>query len=250
MGELTGKVALITGSSRGIGRACALRLAEAGAAVVINYCHREADARAVQTEIENRFATETLCIRADISQASAVQAMFEQVLTRWNRLDILINNAGIVRDNLLLRMSEQDWDEVVSTNLRGLFHCTKQAAKIMLRQKSGRIVNLSSVVGQMGNEGQANYATSKAGISGFTRSIALELAPRGIVVNAVAPGYIESEMTQGLSPAKRTEILQKIPFQRFGRCEEVAEMVLFLSSERCQYLTGQTINLDGGLVMK
>lgn len=250
MGELTGKIALVTGSSRGIGRACALRLAQAGAAVVINYCHREADARAVQAEIESRFAVDTLCIRADIAQGHEVQAMFERILARWNRLDILVNNAGIVRDSLLLRMSEQDWEAVVATNLRGLFHCSKQAAKIMLRQKSGRIINLSSVVGQVGNPGQVNYATTKAGILGFTRSLALELAPRGILVNAVAPGYIDSDMTQALSAAQRQEILQKIPLQRFGRCEEVAEMVLFLSSERCQYLTGQTINLDGGLVMK
>jgi len=249
MAELTGKVALVTGSSRGIGRACVLKLAEAGARVVINYFSQIGAAREVQAQIEAA-GGEALIIQADISQSDQVQAMFEQVMAQWGRLDILVNNAGITRDGLLLRMQAEDWDDVVSTNLRGLFNCTKRAAKIMLKQKSGKIVNLSSVVGQVGNEGQANYATTKAGILGFTRSVALELASRGISVNAVAPGYIESEMTDGISEAKRAELLQKIPFQRFGSCEEVAEMVLFLSSDKCRYITGQTFNIDGGMVMK
>ncbi len=249
MAELTGKVALVTGSSRGIGRACVLKLAEAGARVVINYFSQIEAAREVQAQIEAA-GGEALIIQADISQSDQVQAMFEQVMAHWGRLDILVNNAGITRDGLLLRMQTEDWDDVVSTNLRGLFNCTKRAAKIMLKQKSGKIVNLSSVVGQVGNEGQANYATTKAGILGFTRSVALEMASRGISVNAVAPGYIESEMTESISAAKRAELLQKIPFQRFGRCEEVAEMVLFLSSDKCRYITGQTFNIDGGMVMK
>jgi 3-oxoacyl-[acyl-carrier protein] reductase len=249
MAELTGKVALVTGSSRGIGRACVLKLAEAGARVVINYFSQLEAAREVQAQIEAA-GGEALIIQADISQSDQVQAMFEQIMAHWGRLDILVNNAGITRDGLLLRMQTEDWDDVVSTNLRGLFNCTKRAAKIMLKQKSGKIVNLSSVVGQVGNEGQANYATTKAGILGFTRSVALEMASRGISVNAVAPGYIESEMTDGISDAKRAELLQKIPFQRFGSCEEVAEMVLFLSSDKCSYITGQTFNIDGGMVMK
>jgi 3-oxoacyl-[acyl-carrier protein] reductase len=249
MAELTGKVALVTGSSRGIGRACVLKLAEAGARVVINYFSQLESAREVQAQIEAA-GGEALIIQADISQSDQVQAMFEQVMAHWGRLDILVNNAGITRDGLLLRMQTEDWDDVVSTNLRGLFNCTKRAAKIMLKQKSGKIVNLSSVVGQVGNEGQANYATTKAGILGFTRSVALEMASRGISVNAVAPGYIESEMTESISEAKRAELLQKIPFQRFGSCEEVAEMVLFLSSDKCRYITGQTFNIDGGMVMK
>lgn len=249
MAELTGKVALVTGSSRGIGRACVLKLAEAGARVVINYFSQIEAAREVQAQIEAA-GGEALIIQADISQSDQVQAMFEQVMAHWGRLDILVNNAGITRDGLLLRMQTEDWDDVVSTNLRGLFNCTKRAAKIMLKQKSGKIVNLSSVVGQVGNEGQANYATTKAGILGFTRSVALEMASRGISVNAVAPGYIESEMTESISAAKRAELLQKIPFQRFGSCEEVAEMVLFLSSDKCRYITGQTFNIDGGMVMK
>ncbi|MBT9548808.1 MAG: 3-oxoacyl-[acyl-carrier-protein] reductase [Candidatus Sericytochromatia bacterium] len=249
MAELTGKVALVTGSSRGIGRACVLKLAEAGARVVINYFSQLEAAREVQAQIEAA-GGEALIIQADISQSDQVQAMFEQIMAHWGRLDILVNNAGITRDGLLLRMQTEDWDDVVSTNLRGLFNCTKRAAKIMLKQKSGKIVNLSSVVGQVGNEGQANYATTKAGILGFTRSVALEMASRGISVNAVAPGYIESEMTESISDAKRAELLQKIPFQRFGSCEEVAEMVLFLSSDKCRYITGQTFNIDGGMVMK
>jgi 3-oxoacyl-[acyl-carrier protein] reductase len=249
MAELNGKVALVTGSSRGIGRACVVKLAEAGAKVVINYFSQAEAAEAVQAQIQSQ-GGEALIIQADISQADQVQAMFDQVIATWGRLDILVNNAGITRDGLLLRMASQDWDDVVSINLRGLFNCTKRAAKIMLKQKSGKIVNLSSVVGQVGNEGQANYATTKAGILGFTRSVALELASRGIAVNAVAPGYIESEMTEGMTEAKSAEVIQKIPFKRFGTCEEVAEMVLFLSSDRCRYLTGQTINIDGGMVMK
>jgi 3-oxoacyl-[acyl-carrier protein] reductase len=249
MAELTGKVALVTGSSRGIGRACVLKLAEAGARVVINYFSQLEAAREVQAQIEAA-GGEALIIQADISRSDQVQTMFEQIMAHWGRLDILVNNAGITRDGLLLRMQTEDWDDVVSTNLRGLFNCTKRAAKIMLKQKSGKIVNLSSVVGQVGNEGQANYATTKAGILGFTRSVALEMASRGISVNAVAPGYIESEMTDGISDAKRAELLQKIPFQRFGSCEEVAEMVLFLSSDKCSYITGQTFNIDGGMVMK
>lgn len=248
--ELSGKVALITGSSRGIGKACAWRLAEAGAHIVINY-QQDADAACqVADEIAETCAVETLCIQADVAQMEQVQSMFETIQDRWGRLEILINNAGIHRDNLLLRMKADDWDEVISTNLKGLFNCTKLAARMMLKQKSGRIVNLASVVGQIGNEGQANYATTKAGIIGFTKSVALELAPRQIAVNAVAPGYIDSEMTLGLTDTKRQEVLKKIPYGRFGLCSEVAEVVLFLSSDRCQYLTGQTINVDGGMVMK
>jgi len=248
--EFENKVALVTGSSRGIGRACALKLAEAGARVVVNYQHHAEVAEAVCAEIASRWQRETLCIQADVTDLEQVQQMFSQVLEQWGRLDILVNNAGIHRDNLLLRMKSEDWDDVIATNLKGLFHCTKLAARQMLKQKSGRIVNIASIVGQIGNEGQTNYATSKAGIMGFTKSIALELAPRQIAVNAVAPGYIDSEMTENLSDSKRTETLKKIPYGRFGDCAEVAEVVLFLSSERCQYLTGQTLNVDGGMVMK
>lgn len=247
--ELAGKVAVITGSSRGIGKACALRFAEAGARVVINYRTHAADALAVQTEILERTGQESLCIQADVAVLSDVQRMFDQVMQHWGQVDILVNNAGIYRDSLLLRMKEEDWLDVLHTNLNSLFYCTKTAAKIMLRQKSGRIVNIASVVGLIGNEGQANYATAKAGILGFTKTLARELAPRHIAVNAVAPGYIDSEMTEGLSDSVRADVMRKIPYQRFGECSEVAEVVLFLSSDRCRYLTGQTLNVDGGMVM-
>lgn len=247
--ELTGKVALVTGGSRGIGAACALRLAAAGARVVVNYQSQPEPAAALCAEIAAA-GGEALAIQADITNADQVQAMFEQLLQHWQRLDILVNNAGICRDNLLVRLKSEDWDAVMDTNLKGVFYCTKLAAKQMLRQKSGRIVNIASVVGQIGNPGQAHYAASKAGLIGFTKSVALELAPREIAVNAVAPGYIASEMTDALSEKVREENLKKIPYGRFGRCEEVAEMVLFLSSDRCRYITGQTFNVDGGMVMQ
>lgn len=245
---LSGKIALITGSSRGIGKACAFRLAEAGAHVVVNYQHDFEAAQIVCLELEERFGIEAICLQADISDFEQVKQMFDAIQERWSRLDILVNNAGIHRDSLLLRMKPEDWNAVMATNLNGLFYCTKLAAKMMLKQKSGRIVNIASVVGLIGNEGQANYATTKAGVIGFTKSVALELAPRHIAVNAIAPGYIDSEMTVGLSEQKRVETLRKIPFGRFGQCSEVAEVVLFLSY--CQYMTGQTINIDGGMVMK
>ena len=248
--ELQGKVALITGSSRGIGKACALRLAEAGADIAINFVSQQQEAESVREEIESRYKVKSRCFQADISQMDEVQSMFKAILDEWSRLDILVNNAGIHRDNLLMRMKDKDWDDVISINLKGLFNCTKLASRQMLKQKGGRIVNLASVVGQIGNEGQANYATTKAGIIGFTKSLALELGPREIAVNAVAPGYIDSEMTEQLPDSKRQEVLGKIPYGRFGQCEEVAEVVLFLSSEKCRYLTGQTINVDGGMVMK
>lgn len=248
--ELQGKVALITGASRGIGKACAMRLAQAGAHVVINYHSQHEEAEALKAELESQYDIRALCLQADIREGAQVEQLFGSLMGQFGQLDILINNAGIYRDKLLLRMSEEDWDEVISTNLKGLFNCSKQAARIMLRQKSGRIVNISSVVGQIGNAGQANYATSKAGIVGFTKSLALELAPRQIAVNAVAPGYIHSEMTDSLSEAVHAETLKKIPYGRYGECAEVAEMVLFLASERCQYITGQTFNVDGGMVMR
>lgn len=248
--DLQGKVALITGSSRGIGKACALKLASAGADIAINYVSHSDEAEEVRAEIEAQFDVKARCYQADISCVEQVQEMFSALLNEWSHLDILVNNAGIHRDNLLMRMKDKDWDDVISINLKGLFNCTKLASRQMLKQKQGRIVNVASVVGQIGNEGQANYATTKAGIMGFTKSLALELGPRQIAVNAVAPGYIDSEMTEQLPAAKRQEVLSKIPYGRFGQCEEVAEVVLFLSSEKCRYLTGQTINVDGGMVMK
>lgn len=247
--ELAGKVALITGASRGIGRACALRLAHAGADIALNYHHHPDDAEVLKELLIQDYGVQAECFAADVASAEQTEKMFQDVMTRWGRLDILINNAGITRDGLLLRMKPEDWDAVMNVNLKGLFHCSRLASKIMLKQKSGRMVNISSVVGQTGNAGQSNYAASKAGVLGFTKSLALELAPRGIAVNAVAPGYIESDMTQALNETVREQALKKIPLGRFGECSEVAEVVLFLSSERCRYLTGQTLNVDGGLVM-
>ena len=248
--SLSGKMVLITGASRGIGKACAFRLAAAGANIAINYQHDKASAEQVCLQLIQDHGVEAIPLQADVSKLEQVEEMFSLIKQRWGRLDILVNNAGIHRDGLLLRMKPEDWDAVIATNLNGLFYCTKQAAKMMLKQKSGRIVNIASVVGLIGNEGQANYAATKAGVLGFTKSVALELAPRQIAVNAVAPGYIDSEMTQGLSEEKRQNTLKKIPFGRFGKCSEVAEVVLFLSSDRCQFMTGQTINIDGGMVMK
>ncbi|HEY9841864.1 MAG TPA: 3-oxoacyl-[acyl-carrier-protein] reductase [Candidatus Obscuribacterales bacterium] len=248
--ELAGKVALITGSGRGIGRACALRLAGAGADLVLNYHHNAEEAEGVRQEILAQYPVRVECLQADVSRGDQVEAMFAAVQEGFGRLDILVNNAGITRDGLLLRMKPEDWDEVLATNLTGLFNCCRPAAKMMLKQRSGRIVNIASVVALTGNPGQSNYAASKAGVLGFTRSLALELASRRIAVNAVAPGFIDSDMTQVLSDPVRAEALKKIPWGRFGECSEVAEVVLFLSSDRCQYLTGQTINIDGGMVMR
>lgn len=247
--ELENQVALVTGASRGIGRACAERLAAAGAHVVVNYHANPDEAEALCASLETLYGVQTLCLQADVGVLKDVEALFAAVQSHFGRLDILVNNAGITRDQLLLRLKPEDWDAVLATNLTGVFHCCKAAARMMLRQKSGRIVNMASVVGHTGNAGQTHYAASKAGVLGFTKSLALELASRGIAVNAVAPGYIDSEMTAVLPEALRENQAKKIPWGRFGTCEEVAEVVLFLSSERSRYLTGQTLNVDGGLVM-
>lgn len=248
--ELEGKVAVVTGASRGIGRACALKLAEHGAKVAFNYLSNEAKAKEVHDLIASRYQQESMYLSVDIREKQQAEQMFKTVLKAWGRVDILVNNAGINRDNLVLMMKESEWNDVIQTNLNGLFHCTKPAARIMLKQKQGKIINLTSVVGQVGNIGQANYATTKAGIIAFTKTVAQELATRNILVNAVAPGYIQSDMTEQLSEQQCKEILQNIPLNRFGLCEEVAEVVLFLASDRCKYITGQTINIDGGMVMK
>lgn len=248
--ELQGRTALITGASRGIGRACALKLAAAGADIVLNYHEHSQESEQVKAEILAAYPVRVLSLQADVSRQEQVESLFSQALAEFGRLDILVNNAGITRDGLLLRLKPEDWDAVMATNLNGVFYCSKLAARQMLKQKSGRIVNIASVVGLSGNAGQANYAAAKAGVVAFTKSVALELAGRGIAVNAVAPGYIDSEMTAGLSEAVRAEALKKIPTGRFGTCSEVAEVVLFLSSDRCQYLTGQTLHVDGGMLMR
>lgn len=245
---LDGKVVLVTGASRGIGRAIALRLAKDGATVVVNYAGNEAAANETREMIESIGGKASLS-RADVSSAEAVEQMVKDVMQEYGQIDILINNAGITKDGLLMRMKEADWDAVLNTNLKGVYHCTKAVARYMMKQKSGKIVNLTSVVGLTGNIGQANYAAAKAGVIGFTKSIAKELAARGVQVNAVAPGFIDTDMTAVLTDEIKKSMVEKIPLARLGAAEDVANAVAFLVSEDASYITGQTLNVDGGMVM-
>jgi 3-oxoacyl-[acyl-carrier protein] reductase len=246
MKALQGKVAIVTGASRGIGRAVALALAAEGASVAINYASSNAAAEALVVEIQAAGA-EAIALQADVSKANQVESLVAAVMAKWGRVDVLVNNAGITRDTLLMRMDLEQWQGVIDLNLTGVFLCTKAISKIMLKQKSGRIVNISSVAGQIGNPGQANYSAAKAGVIGFTKAVAKELASRNITVNAVAPGFITTDMTEGL---KADEILKFIPLGRYGQPEEIAGMVRFLASDpAAAYITGQTFNVDGGMVM-
>lgn len=245
---LDGKVALITGASRGIGRAVAICLAEAGAKVVINYAGNTKAAEEVQRVITEN-GGQAILAQADVSSAEAVENMVKETVNALGRIDILVNNAGITRDTLLMRMKEADWDAVINTNLKGIFSCTKAVSRVMMKQKSGYIVNMSSVVGLMGNAGQSNYAAAKAGVIGFTKAMAKELAPRGITVNAIAPGFIATDMTAVLPDQVKEELAVKIPLGRLGDPKDVARAVLFLVSGSADYITGQTLNVDGGMVM-
>jgi len=245
---LEGKVALVTGGSRGIGRAVAIRLAEEGAKVAVNYAGNQAAAEEVKTVIEQRGGT-ALLVQADVSDSTAAADMVARVHEELGGLDILVNNAGITRDMLLVRMKDEDFDAVINTNLRGIYSCTKAAAKFMTKQRSGRIVNLSSVVGEIGNVGQTNYAAAKAGVIGFSKAAAKEFAARGITVNVVAPGFIETDMTAVLKDSIRAKIVEGIPLGALGKPEHVADAVLFLVSDAASYITGQTLNVDGGMVM-
>lgn len=245
--RLQGQVAIVTGASRGIGRATALALASEGATVVVNYASSSQAADAVIAEIEAMGAT-AIALKADVGQAEQVEALFSATMEKYGRVDVLVNNAGIARDTLLLRMKQEDWQAVIDLNLTGVFLCTRAASKIMLKQRSGRIVNVTSVVGEMGNPGQANYSAAKAGVIGFTKTVAKELASRGITVNAVAPGFIATDMTADLKAGE--EILKMIPLARYGQPEEVAGLIQFLAAApAASYITGQVINVDGGMVM-
>lgn len=249
--SLEGKIAIVTGAGRGgrgIGRGIALALAHAGADVVITSRSNIADAEAVAEAVRETGRT-ALAIPCDVSDAASVDSLFATVKEQLGRVDILVNNAGITRDTLLLRMSEDDWDGVLDANLKGTFLCTRAAAKIMLKQKSGRIINITSVNGQVGSPGQANYSASKAGMIGFTKSVARELASRNITVNAVAPGFIDTQMTDFVSGDSREKLLEKIPLGRFGTAEDVGAAVAFLASEAASYITGQTLTIDGGLTV-
>lgn len=245
---LAEKTALVTGASRGIGRAAALELAKAGAKVAVNFAGNRTAAEEVVSMIEAA-GGQAMLVQADVGNAADVDAMVKAVVERFGRIDILVNNAGITRDNLIMRMKEEDWDAVIHTNLKGIFNCTKAVSKLMMKQRYGRIINMASVVGVMGNAGQANYAAAKAGVIGFTKSMAKELASRNITVNAVAPGYISTDMTANLPEQVRLDMQSQIPLQRLGNPEDVAAAVLFLVSPGADYITGQTLHVDGGMVM-
>ncbi len=246
--KFEGKTAVVTGGSRGIGRAVCLELAEGGANVVLCYAGNEAAAQETAQAVE-ALGAKALAVRCDVSDAVQVDALVKSAVEAFGRIDILVNNAGITRDNLLMRMSEADFDAVVAANLKGAFLCMKAASRLMLKQRYGRIVNLSSVVGLRGNAGQVNYAASKAGVIGMTKSLAKELASRGVTVNAVAPGFIETDMTAALSEAARSAAQGSIPMGRLGGPEDVARAVGFLASDDAAYVTGQVLAVDGGMAM-
>ncbi|MDF2803019.1 MAG: 3-oxoacyl-(acyl-carrier-protein) reductase [Anaerocolumna sp.] len=243
---LENKVALVTGGSRGIGRAISISLASNGALVVVNYCGSKEKADEVVKEITVN-GGRAVAYQADITDANAVKSMFDYIMNEFKSLDILINNAGITKDNLILKMTEEEFDQVINTNLRGVFSCLKQASRIMLKQKRGSILNLSSVSGIHGNPGQVNYSAAKAGVVGMTKTLAKELGSRGITVNAIAPGYIKTDMTDVLKAELKDKIAEAVPLKRLGNPEDIAEMATFLVSPKASYITGQVIEIDGGL---
>ncbi|MGN7453856.1 3-oxoacyl-[acyl-carrier-protein] reductase [Paenibacillus pasadenensis] len=246
--DLTGKTALVTGASRGIGRAIAVALAEAGADVAVNYAGSEAAAAETAAAVE-ALGRKALVLKGDVGKAADFDGLVKSVLDAWGRIDILVNNAGITRDNLIMRMKEEEFDQVIETNLKGVFNGIKAVSRPMMKQRSGRIINISSVVGALGNPGQANYVAAKAGVIGLTKSSARELSSRGITVNCVAPGFIETDMTDKLPAEARESMLGGIPLARLGRPEDIAAAVRFLASDAAAYMTGQTVHVDGGMYM-
>jgi len=245
---LGNKIAVVTGAARGIGRAIAFALAAEGAVVIVNYNGSAAKAAEVVKEI-TQAGGKAESFACNVADGAAVEGLFTEVLKKYGRIDILVNNAGITKDGLLMRMTEDDFTQVIDINLKGTFHCTKAAVKVMLKQRAGRIINISSVSGVIGNAGQANYSASKAGVIGLTKSVAREVASRGITVNAVAPGFIETEMTEVLPENVKTAVTAQIPLKHFGKPEDIAAAVAFLASDRGGYITGQVICVDGGMAM-
>lgn len=245
--ELEGKIALVSGASRGVGKAIALKLASSGSKVAINYLASDEAADKVAREIE-RQGGEAMLSKTDITDAQAVKDMTRQIIGRWGKIDILVNNAGIAKDSLLPRMSDDVWDEVINTNLRGAYLCTKFALRSMMDQSWGRIINISSLAGLVGNLGQANYSAAKGGLIAFTKSVAREMGSRNITVNAIAPGFIVTDMTEKLPQETKDDILSRIPLKRFGTPDDVADLIAFLASERAGYITAQVICIDGGVI--
>ncbi|MDT0707465.1 3-oxoacyl-[acyl-carrier-protein] reductase [Mammaliicoccus sciuri] len=243
------KTAIVTGASRGIGRKIALELGKEGYNVVVNYAGNKEKAEKVVSEIKS-FGVESFAFQANVSEQDEVKAMIKETTSQFGTIDVLVNNAGITRDNLLMRMKQDEWDDVINTNLKGVFNCVQAVTRPMLKQKSGRIINLSSVVGSLGNAGQVNYVATKSGVEGMTRTFARELASRGITCNAVAPGFIVSDMTDQLSDELKEQMKSQIPLARFGEDSDIAHTVAFLASDKASYITGQTIHVNGGMYMQ
>ena len=245
---LKGKCAVITGASRGIGKCIATKFAKEGANIVINYRNNEEEELKVKKELEG-LGSQVLVVKADVSELEQAENLIKEAKKEFGRVDILVNNAGITKDNLIIRMKEEDFDSVIKTNLKGAFNCLKAVTPIMLKQKYGKIVNMASVVGVVGNPGQVNYCASKAGLIGMTKSLAKEIGSRNITVNAIAPGFIDTDMTKILSDDQKKKILSQIPLNKFGNVEDIANVALFLGSENSNYITGQVIHVDGGMAM-